>query len=618
MTSNQDFDVLVVGGGHAGIEAISVATRLGLKSALVTMNPGRIGEMSCNPAIGGLAKSHLVKEIDSLGGEMGKLADRSGIQFKVLNRSKGPAVRATRVQCDRALYRQAALELVGRLPNLTILADEIVGLVLSGKQINGVKLRAAGDIACRTVVICSGTFLEGLTHCGPSQKREGRFGEAPSLGLSEQMRALGFRTGRLKTGTPPRIDGRSVDWSKTIPQPGDHPVQPFSPETTSIRLPQLVCHLTRTNARTHDLIRSRLSESPMFNGQISAVGPRYCPSVEDKVVRFPEKSGHHIFLEPEGLGTDELYVNGFSTSLPADLQLEAMRTISGLEEVVMNRAGYAVEYDFFPPDQVRPTLESKTIKGLYLAGQINGTSGYEEAAAQGLMAGINAANSILDREPIVIERHRGYIGVLIDDLCTLAPEEPYRMFTSRAEYRLLLREDNAEERLLELGASLGLISESRISSFREQREKADRLKTMFHVKHPDRLPDDADPAYRGRTLAQIIKLPSVTPEDVFPLDSTWGQIERRFAEKLAIEIKYDGYLKRQERDVNRLSTMERIPVPVDFDYLQLRGIRTEAREKLSRIRPATLGQASRIAGVTPSDMALLYVFLKRHRPSHAA
>jgi tRNA uridine 5-carboxymethylaminomethyl modification enzyme len=613
-----DFDVVVVGGGHAGVEAVSAVTRLGLNAALVTMDPGRIGEMSCNPAIGGLAKSHLVKEIDALGGEMGKLADRSGIQFKTLNKSKGPAVRATRVQCDRKLYRQAAQQVVAQLPNLAILADSVEELKVVSGRIAGVRLMAAGSVSCHYVIICSGTFLAGLTHCGADQKPAGRLGEAPAVGLSAQMRVLGFRTGRLKTGTPPRIDGATVDWSRTVQQPGDFPIRPFSPETQAVSLPQLMCHLTRTQEATHQLIRSRIKDSPMYNGQITAVGPRYCPSVEDKVVRFPDKLHHQIFLEPEGLDTNELYVNGFSTSLPAEIQMQALRTVPGLEAVALIRPGYAVEYDFFPPDQIQPSMETKAVRGLYLAGQINGTSGYEEAAAQGLMAGINVNRAATAKEPVIIERSQGYIGVLVDDLCTLAPLEPYRMFTSRAEYRLLLREDNAEERMVDLAQDIGLLPLERIQRFRKRRDQADVVKEMFHVKHPDRMGPSHPDLYQGRTVSQILKLPGVSPEEAMTLDTAWDDLEPLFAERVAIEIKYAGYLKRQERDILRMSSMDRVAVPEDFDYVAIRGLKAEAIDKLSQIKPATLGQASRVAGVTPGDMALLYVHVKRHKASRAA
>lgn len=619
MSTGRDFDIVIVGGGHAGIEAVSVASRLGLVTLMVTMDPAKIGEMSCNPAVGGLAKGHLVKEIDALGGEMGRLADQAGIQFKILNRSKGPAVRATRVQCDRRLYKLAAQSRLATLPGLTVLADTLVGIHVAAGSVQGAELEKRGEISCAAVVICSGTFLEGVIHIGSRMAAAGRIGEPPASGLSEQLRHAGFRTGRLKTGTPPRISGASVDWSRLSPQPGDYPIRPFSAHTRALTLPQMMCHLTRTNDVTHDVIRRRIDSSPMYNGQITATGPRYCPSVEDKVMRFAEKPHHQIFLEPEGIDTDQLYVNGFSTSLPEEVQLEALRTVEGLEKVQMNRPGYAVEYDFFPPEQIRPTMETKLIRGLYLAGQINGTSGYEEAAAQGLMAGINAAAAILGRAPVILRRDQAYIGVLVDDLCTLSPEEPYRMFTSRAEYRLLLREDNAEDRLLGLGADLGLVEHDRLVDFTRHRQEADRIRTMFHVKRPDRLdPFTAPPEYRDRSMAQILRLPGVDSDQVRRLDSAWDGLPAEFAEKVAVEIKYEGYLQRQERDVERLSGMERESVPEDFDYSRIRGLKNEAVQKLTRVRPATLGQASRIAGVTPGDLALLFVHVRRHRVTSAA
>jgi len=619
MYETVDFDAVVVGGGHAGIEAVSALCRLGFRTALITSDPSRIGEMSCNPAVGGLAKGHLVKEIDALGGEMGRIADAAGIQFKILNRSKGPAVRATRVQCDRRLYREAAQARIAALTNLSVLPQSVVRIEITSGRAAGVWLGDGNLVTCRVIVICSGTFLNGLIHTGARQQAAGRIGEAPARYLSDQLRDAGFRTGRLKTGTPPRIDGRSVDWSRTVPQPGDFPIRPFSAYTSSIELPQLPCHLTRTHAATHRVIADRIDESPMFNGQITAVGPRYCPSIEDKVMRFPEKGHHQIFLEPEGLGTDELYVNGFSSSLPEEVQLAALRTIPGLEDVRMNRPGYAVEYDFFPPDQIRPTLETKFIEGLYFAGQINGTSGYEEAAAQGLMAGINAAHKLSGREPVVIERSEGYIGVLIDDLCTLVPEEPYRMFTSRAEFRLLLREDNAEDRLLPIGHHVGLVDGARVAEHRRNRAEADRIKAMFHVKRPDRLPPGPIPdIYRGRTVAELVRLPGMDLDAVRAFDSGWDELLPAFAEKVAIEIKYDGYLRRQAREVEKLSAMDREKVPPDFEYTSVRGLKAEAQQKLARVRPATLGQASRIAGVTPGDLALLYVHVKRHKNQRAA
>jgi tRNA uridine 5-carboxymethylaminomethyl modification enzyme len=613
MKMTVDFDIIVIGGGHAGIEAALAAARMGCRTAMVTMSRDAIGRMSCNPAIGGLAKGQLVKEIDALGGEMGYATDRAGIQFRLLNRSKGPAVQSRRAQCDRELYSQIMVETVSSQKNLEIIEGEIVDLIIDNSRCCGVVFSGGDKVASKTVVITAGTFLNGLIHRGMERTPAGRIGEAPAVGLSQRLQALGIQTGRLKTGTPPRLDGASVDFSCCEIQPGDDPPPFFSNRSEKVRLSdQVVCHLTYTNSKTHKVIQRNLHLSPIYSGAIKGIGPRYCPSIEDKVVRFAEKERHQLFLEPEGLNTSEYYLNGFSSSLPANVQLEALHTIPGLEEVVMTRAGYAIEYDFFPPHQVYVTMESKLVPGLYFAGQVNGTSGYEEAAAQGIMAGINAALKVRGEQEFRLSRSEAYIGVLIDDLVTKSTTEPYRMFTSRAEYRLNLRDDNAEERLLEKGYWLGLVSEAIYHRFcQHQQLKAEMATGLKATKIKYSISDNGDSSYRLLTAYDALRNSRLDLGD-YPI---YREIADRFGtellQKLINEIRYEGYIFRQDKRVERLSRLEDHVIPRNIDFDGLNGLKKEAAQKLSQFRPETLGQASRISGVTPGDITVLMVHLHR-------
>ncbi|MDO3378219.1 tRNA uridine-5-carboxymethylaminomethyl(34) synthesis enzyme MnmG [Geoalkalibacter halelectricus] len=613
----KSYEVIVVGAGHAGCEAALAAARLGCATLLLTMNMDTVGLMSCNPAIGGLAKGHLVKEIDALGGEMGHNVDATGIQFRTLNTKKGPAVRASRAQADRNLYRMRMKQVVEDQPGLDLKQGSVKSLLLEGTRVVGVTTREGLSFAGRTVILTTGTFLQGLVHVGLTNFPSGRAGEPPSEGISDQLRALGLRVGRLKTGTPARLDANSIDFSRLEAQPGDDPPRPFSFMTRQITTPQVPCHITYTNARTHDIIRAGLDRSPLYTGKISGVGARYCPSIEDKVMRFPEKEQHQVFLEPEGLGTREVYPNGVSTSLPPDVQLAFLRTIAGLERVEIMRPGYAIEYDFFPPTQLRPTLETRAIAGLYHAGQVNGTSGYEEAAAQGLVAGINAALACRGTEPLVLTRDSSYIGVLIDDLVTLGTEEPYRMFTSRSEYRLLLREDNADERLTPLGRKMGLVDEQRWRQFCTKQDQVRRGRDLLAGQRIR--PAQSEILERlglgemknARTLEELLRRPEVSLVDLRDLEPELGTLPPAVAEQLEIRTKYAGYIARQQEMVERFRRTEEVRIPEGFDYRAVAGLTAEVREKLDRVRPLTLGQASRISGVTPAALAILSVALRR-------
>ncbi|MBW2037010.1 MAG: tRNA uridine-5-carboxymethylaminomethyl(34) synthesis enzyme MnmG [Deltaproteobacteria bacterium] len=618
-TYSKKYDVIVVGAGHAGCEAALAAARMGHQTLVLTVNVDHIGEMSCNPAVGGLAKGHLVREVDALGGEIAKNIDATGIQFRRLNTKKGPAVQSSRAQADKEKYRLRMKQVLENQQNLDVKQGLVDALIIEGGAAKGV-ITSIGERFCgKAVILTTGTFLNGLVHIGLKHFPSGRMGDPPSNKLSEHLKALGLTVGRLKTGTTPRLDGRTIDFSGLSAQYGDDPPVPFSFETKAITRKQVPCYITYTNKKTHEIIKSGLDRSPLFSGVIKGTGTRYCPSIEDKVVRFPDKPRHQIFLEPMGLGTTEIYPNGIPTSLPLDIQIKMVRSIEGLEQAEIVRPGYGIEYDYVDPIQLKPSLECKTIPGLFLAGQINGTSGYEEAAGQGIMAGINAVRYVTQEPPIVLGRDQAYIGVMIDDLVTKGTKEPYRMFTSRAEYRLLLREDNADLRLRELGHHLGLVSDELYEKMKQKKEAIDTLLSLLsNVQLKPRAAVNRKLEHLGLgyinqpvTLRDLLKRPRVEFRDIAELDNRISSFDRAVLEQVSIVVKYDGYIRRQMEQVERAKHLEGTLIPDGFYYESIPGLSNEVKEKLSKIRPLSIGQAARISGITPAAISILQVYLKK-------
>lgn len=621
MIFSDNFDVIVIGGGHAGTEAALASARMGQKTLLLSHSIETLGQMSCNPSIGGIGKGHLVKEVDALGGAMALAADEAGIQFRTLNSSKGPAVRATRAQADRVLYRQAIRHRLENQPNLWLFQQSVDDLIVLGERITGVVTQLGTRFYARAVVLTAGTFLGGLAHVGPASFQAGRAGDPPAISLAARLREMNLPVGRLKTGTPPRLDGRSIDYSKVAEQPGDCPVPAFSfLGLVSPHPRQVPCWITHTNSRTHDIIRAGLDRSPLYTGAIEGTGPRYCPSIEDKVVRFSQKETHQVFLEPEGLDTHEVYPNGISTSLPFDLQVELVRSIKGLENAHITRPGYAIEYDYFDPRGLKSSLETRMIEGLFFAGQINGTTGYEEAAAQGLLAGINAALKTLDKEAWCPRRNEAYLGVLVDDLVTRGVTEPYRMFTSRAEYRLQLREDNADLRLTEKGWEIGVIDEVRWTAFEAKREaiacEQNRLKEVWvgprTLAEADAVRVLGNALERDYALYELLRRPDVSYGELMTLAGAGpAVVDPLVAEQVEIQAKYHGYIERQKDEVARNAHFEETRLPQDLDYRTVRGLSSEVQQKLNQFKPETAGQAARISGITPAAISLLLVHVKR-------